>query len=88
MSAVVSVMITRITIVIEMIAPTWKVGVPKCRIGGNARMSASPTLEKSALPANAAITVPATSPIRIDRRDSVPWKSRLITRMMTSVRPA
>ena len=68
----VSVMVTRITIVIEMIAPTSKVGAPKCRIGGNAKMSASPTLEKSALPAKAAITVPATRPIRIDRRERVP----------------
>ena len=62
--------------------------MPKWKIGGSATMSASPTLEKSALPARAAITVPATSPIRIDSRETAPWKSRLITRMMSSVRPA
>lgn len=36
MSAVVSVMITSITMVIDTMAPTWNVGEPKCSTGGSA----------------------------------------------------
>ena len=88
MSAVVSVMITRITIVIEMMAPIWNVGLPKCMIGGSEKIGPSPTFEKSSLPMKAAMTVPTTMPMRIDSREIAPWNSRLITRMISTVAPA
>jgi hypothetical protein len=88
MSAVVSVMITKITIVIDTIAPTWKVGLPKWNSCGSAITLASPTWEKSALPTSAANSVPTTMPMRMDSLEIAPWNTRLITRMMSSVSAA
>jgi hypothetical protein len=50
MSAVVSVSVTRITMNIEMMPAISKVGRPKPKICGRAKISPSPTLLKSALP--------------------------------------
>jgi hypothetical protein len=70
MSAVVSTMITRMTMVIDTIAPIAKIGEPKAKGVGTATTDASATPSKSVLPTISAATVPTTSPSRIDSRDN------------------
>ncbi|MCY1266441.1 hypothetical protein D9M70_148510 [compost metagenome] len=50
MSAEVSTRVTRITMHMEMMAATWKVGMPKWKISGMASIGPSVTLEKSVMP--------------------------------------
>ncbi len=88
MSAVVSVMITRITTVIEMIAPIWNRGVPNENTCGSSKIAPFPTAPKSALPISAANRVPTTMPIRMDSRDRVPWTSRLTSNTTNRLNPA
>ena len=68
MSAVVSVMITSITMNIEMIAPTAKVGRPKWNGRVSWKMLASAIRLKLVNPNGIATTVPSTRPSRIATR--------------------
>ena len=77
MSAVVSVSVTRMTMSMEMIAAISKVGGPNANGVGRAKMSPSPTSEKSALPITKAKTVPTTMASRIDSREMVPLPTLL-----------
>lgn len=74
-----------ITMHIEMIAATWKVGMPKWNGVGNATSGPSVTLEKSAMPRNTAMTVPMTIARRIDRREIEALPSLLSSSTMTRV---
>ncbi len=85
MSAEVSTRVTMITMHIEMIAATWKVGMPKWNGVGNATSGPSVTLEKSAMPRNTAMTVPMTIARRIDRREIEALPSLLSSSTMTRV---
>ena len=71
MSAVVSVRITRTTIVMEMMAAMLKVGRPRWKGMGSSKMAPWPTEEKSALPMTIAATVPTIMASRIESRDIV-----------------
>ncbi len=84
-SAVVSVMITRMTIVIEMIAPISNTGAPNANGVGSANADPSPTPEKSARPSGTAATVPRMMPNRMDSREIVPCRNRLRASTTTSV---
>ncbi len=75
-SAVVSVMITSITITIDTMAAASKVGAPKWNGVEIAKLWASDTWEKSILPKSAATTPPATRPIRIAMREKNPGRKR------------
>ncbi len=68
MSAVVSVMITSITMNIEMEAPTAKVGSPKWKGVVSWNTAASEILPKSVTPKGIAARVPSTRPSRIATR--------------------
>ena len=86
MSAVVSTMTTRITIVIETIAPISNTGPPKANGSGSAKTDASPTPSKSVLPTISATIVPSTRLSRIAIRDRV--GIFVITSTKSSVRKA
>ena len=88
MSAVVSVSVTKITISIETMAATWKVGIPKAKGVGTATTGPSRTAEKSATPRTAATRVPATMASRIDSREMVALPSFERTSTNTKVRAA
>src|SRR5699024_6291698 len=85
MSAVVSVMMTRTTTTIEMMAPAENVGAPKASGVGSATIPASVMPEKSTLPNGTATTVPRTIPSRIDIREIVAIPTLESTTTMTSV---
>ena len=76
MSAVVSVMITSITMNMETIAPTAKVGRPKWNGRVSWKMLASAIREKLVNPNGIATTVPSTSPSRIATRPKAPGRKR------------
>ena len=65
-----------------------KVGQPKCKGVGTAKMGPLNTWEKSALPMNTAVMVPTTIATRIDRRDSMALPSLLNSSTMNSDSPA
>ena len=69
-------MITSITMIIEMIAATWKVGEPKWNGVEIANPWACSTWEKSSLPMSAATTPPATRPTMIAIREKKPGRNR------------
>jgi hypothetical protein len=76
MSAVVSVMITSITMNMEMIAPTAKVGAPNSNGVVSWNSAASPSREKLVAPNGIATRVPSTSPSRIATRLKNPGRNR------------
>jgi hypothetical protein len=76
MSAVVSVMITSITMVMETIAAISKVGVPKWNGVETASQSASPTRLKSVSPNAQATSVPSARLAKIATRLKKPGKKR------------
>lgn len=84
----VSVRITRTTIVIEMMPATGKVGIPNANGRGKAKIGPVMTLEKSAMPTIAAPTVPTTIAMRIDSREIAGTLARLRTSTTSSVNPA
>ncbi|GAB3277955.1 hypothetical protein GCM10027449_17870 [Sinomonas notoginsengisoli] len=84
----VSVRITRITITMEMMAAGSKVGSPNANGRGSSKIAPVPTLEKSAMPTNAATTVPMTMASRIDSREMTALPSLLRSMMITSVSAA
>src|SRR5699024_9646861 len=88
MSDVVSVMITKITTVIEMIGPISNAGAPNGIAGGRLAIPPSPTPEKSVAPHGMPTMVPITMPTRIDNREIAPWNTLLITKMINNVSPA
>ena len=75
-SAVVSVMITIITMVIDRIAANSKVGKPKWNGVDTANQAASPIRLKSTMPSGQAISVPAASPTRMAIRLKKPGRNR------------
>ena len=75
-SAVVSVMITSITMIMDTMAAASKVGAPKWNGVEIAKPCASDTGEKSTLPKIAATTPPASRPIRIAIREKNPGRNR------------
>ena len=85
MSPVVSVMITRATMHIAMMALTSNVGNPKWNgvLMPNQGCSAAPL--KSVRPNGMAIRVPRISPSRIDRRWNAGGANRSMARMINSV---
>ena len=76
MSAVVSVMITSITMNMEMIAPTSKIGSPKWNGRVSWKMLASEIRLKLVRPNGMATTVPSTRPSRIATRPKAPGRKR------------
>ena len=68
MSAVVSVMVTNVTIHIEIMAATSKTGAPNWKTLGIAKNAPVPTLEKSTIPNIAAMIVPTAIAIKIAKR--------------------
>src|SRR5699024_9891249 len=78
----------KITIVIEMMAPISKAGMPNSNGVGSETMGPSSTAEKSAMPIAAANNVPMSSPSRIDSREMLPCSSRLSARTTSSVNMA
>ena len=68
MSAVVSVMITNITMNIEMIAPTSKIGQPKWKGVVSWKIEASEIRLKLVRPNGMATMVPSTRPSRMATR--------------------
>ena len=76
MSAVVSVMITSITMNIETIAPTAKVGRPKWNGSVSWTMFASAIRLKLVSPNGIATTVPSTRPSRMATRPNAPGRKR------------
>ena len=79
MSAVVSVMMTRTTMAIEMMPARVNVGRPKANGVGNATMGPLPTPEKSAIPTIAETTVPMTIENSTDSREIAGMFARLST---------
>ena len=88
MSAVVSVRMTSVTISIEMMAGSSKVGQPKAKGAGKAKIGPLPMPEKSAMPVKTAISVPMTMASRMDRREMVALPSLLSSRTTSRVTPA
>ena len=88
MSAEVSTRVTITTMHMEMIAATWKVGMPKWNGVGKPNIGPWVTPEKSAMPRNTAITVPMTIANRIDRREMVALPILLSNSTSTSVNAA
>ena len=76
MSAVVSVMITSITMVIDTIAARPNCGGPKWNGVETANHCAWPILLKSAMPSAAATRAPMTSPARMAMRLKKPGRKR------------
>jgi hypothetical protein len=76
MSAVVSTMITSMTMVIEMMAAIWKVGVPKWKGVETANQEASSIRLKLTLPNGMATNVPRNRPARIAIRLMKPGRNR------------
>ena len=76
MSAVVSTMITSITMIIEMIAATANCGGPKWNGVDTANHCACPIRLKSAMPSAAATRAPTTRPARMAMRLKKPGRNR------------
>ena len=87
-SAVVSAMITSITMHIEMITPSWNCGAPKKNGCGNSKIDPRPTALQLTRPMTVAISVPATRPSSTAIRDQKPGANRAMAKVMISVRTA